>query len=200
MIAFVDTETLGLDPDRHPVWEVAVILYDETDDGPTPVRDAFTIQVHVTSEQLAEADPVAQELTGFDARYGVDSVPLIPGDAMRLVVDAIGDAHLAGAVVSFDEERLRRLALAHGIAPRWHYHLIDVEALMVGYLHGDRRATDRHVHPGAQTGPRPPVPALPWKSRDLSLAVGVDPDDHQPVHTALADAGWALACYQAVTG
>lgn len=25
-LAFVDTETLGLDPDRHEVWEIAVII------------------------------------------------------------------------------------------------------------------------------------------------------------------------------
>ena len=156
------------------------------------------MQIEVTDEQRRAADPIALEISGFAARYGVGCEPVAPARAMRMIVDSIGDAHLAGAVVSFDEERLRRLALAHGIRPLWHYHLIDVEALMVGYLYGQERATARHVHPGARSAWTPPP--LPWKSRDLSLAVGVDPDDHQPVHTALADAGWALACYQAVTG
>ena len=45
-------------------------------------------------------------------------------------------AHLVGAVVSFDAEVLAARMRAHGISPSFHYHLIDVEALAVGWLAG----------------------------------------------------------------
>ena len=78
---------------------------------------------------------------------------------------------------------------AHGFEPGWHYHLIDVENLAVGYLagRGDNPAPDaigRHV-------------SLPWDSNALSLAVGVDPDRFAR-HTAMGDVLWAKAIYDTV--
>ena len=60
---------------------------------------------------------------------------------------------------------------------RWHYHLVDVEALAAGKL-----------------GIAPP-----WKSDELSAALGVTitEDDR---HTALGDAKWAMRIYDAVMG
>lgn len=43
-------------------------------------------------------------------------------------------------------------------------------------------------------------PPLPWDSRALSLYVGVNPDDFKPAHSALTDARWAKACFEAVMG
>jgi hypothetical protein len=78
----------------------------------------------------------------------------------------------------------------------WHYHLIDVEALAAGWI-------------AAQSGPVPILIAganvglvsgrPPWRSEELSRAVGVDPDDFDR-HTALGDARWAKAIYEAVMG
>jgi hypothetical protein len=86
-------------------------------------------------------------------------------------------ATLVGAVVSFDEERLRRYLRAWGACPGWHYHLADVENLVAGKL-------------GA---------APPWDSSELSAAAGVDPATFDK-HTALGDARWAMALYDAVMG
>ena len=96
-----------------------------------------------------------------------------------------------GAVPNFDTERLALLLRAHGFEPPWHYHLIDVENLAVGYLagRGDNPAPDaigRHV-------------SLPWDSNALSLAVGVDPDRFAR-HTAMGDVLWARAIYDTVMG
>jgi hypothetical protein len=73
------------------------------------------------------------------------------------------------------------------VCPSWHYHLIDVEALAVGYLAG--RGSADLFHPSA----------LPWKSDDLSAALGITVRDEDR-HTALGDAKWARAIYDAVMG
>jgi hypothetical protein len=87
----------------------------------------------------------------------------------------------------------------------WHYHVIDVEALAAGYLaairqdaaelgYHDRPDTPQYEHEGNLE-----IARLPWKSDSLSRAVGVEPDDFDR-HTALGDARWAKAIYEAVMG
>jgi hypothetical protein len=99
-------------------------------------------------------------------------------------------AHLVGAVISFDEERLRRLLRRHHACPTWHYHLIDVENLAVGWIAATGQRTCTSPHPEIDP---------PWNSDVLSSAVGVDVDQFDR-HTALGDARWAKAIYDAVMG
>lgn len=173
-VVFIDTETLGLDPDHNPVWEVGMIL---------PNGGECQLQVAVTPRQIALAHPKALEISGFHERYDPHRA-FSPGRIANCLSTWIPQgAHLAGAVVSFDEERLRRLLWAHGRSVPWHYHTIDVEALAVGYLAGTGGAKER-IEP-------------PWDSETLSRMVGVDPDQFER-HTALGDARWAKAIYEAV--
>ncbi|HTE66667.1 MAG TPA: hypothetical protein VK736_10485, partial [Candidatus Binatia bacterium] len=79
--------------------------------------------------------------------------------------------------------------------PAWHYHLIDVEALAVGWLSGLRSETT--LATGAYAGF---VPSLPWDSDDLSRACGVEPASEAERHTALGDARWAMRLYDAIVG
>jgi oligoribonuclease (3'-5' exoribonuclease) len=174
VIAFVDTETTGLDPDRHEVWECAVVLYD-------PVRreEVDRRLWQVQPQNLGVAEPIALEISGFHDRYDREAALLPRFFASALTSFIPPKAHLAGAVVSFDEERLRRLVAANGLIHPWHYHLIDVEALAVGAL-----STEGPV-------------ALPWKSDDLSRALSVEVSEEDR-HTAMGDALWALRIWQAV--
>lgn len=170
-LAFVDTETTGLDADRHEIWEVGLIVDEREFRWFLPV-------------DLGRADPVALRIGGFYERHpysgsGVANVRTFATDFAKLT----RGRHLVGAVVSFDEERLRKLLRENGECPGWHYHLIDVEALAVGFLCG--------------TGPATTSTELPWKSEELSHRVGVDPAGFEK-HTALGDARWAKALYEAV--
>lgn len=188
-VAFVDTETTGLDPERHEIWEVGLILPDGTEhEWQLPV-------------DLSRADPIALNIGRFHERRRKpwDSVAVgRPGmefqtNPARFANDFVRltrGLHLAGAVVSFDAERLWKLLRANGECPMWHYHLIDVEALAAGWLAGreGKPADDRGY--GADFRP-------PWRSDALSIAVGVDPDDFDR-HTVLGDARWAKAIYEAI--
>lgn len=200
-ICFIDTETTGLDPDRHAIWEVALI----TPDGAEHVWQ-FPV------DEMA-ADPFALDIGRYwDRRWDTDNdVPVLAaiyeahnlksrrknfpdqGRAIRPdstwarhFRDLTAGCHLAGAVVSFDEERLRRLLHGLGVLHRWHYHLIDVEALAAGYLASMAHGLD-NLDPLQ----------LPWDSGALSAALGVTVSDEDR-HTALGDARWARAIYDAV--
>lgn len=177
LIAFVDTETLGLDPDRHAIWEVGLVLYDP--EAETVVSEHLW-QLKLTGEQLDAGDPIGMDIGGFNQRYYAQTA--VPVDVFLEQFIALTEdrTHLAGAVVSFDEERLRRLALSYGFEPDWHYHIIDVEAMALGVIWND-----------GQTFP------LPWKSDDVAAQFGVTITEEDR-HTALGDARWALRLYQAI--
>lgn len=193
-VAFLDTETLGLDPDHNPVWEVGLILPDGAE---------CLWHVQVTAREKALAHPIALEIGRFEERYGRDAHPITRAELAYHLCDRIPKGtHLAGAVISFDEERLRRLMWAEGLSPRWHYHLIDVEALAAGWLIGTFSAIQEVGKNPDADGPTQDeaMRALPpWDSNALSLALGVDPEDFDR-HTALGDARWAKAIYERVMG
>lgn len=203
-LAFVDTETTGLDPDRHEIWEVGLIVRDG-DYGGDP-EDEYRWFLPVS---LGSADPYALRIGRFHERHprGYDWQPAEDEyltsvtDFAREFADLTRGCHLVGAVVSFDEERLRRLLRANGACPEWHYHLIDVENLAVGMIMG--RETEYDTASGAPRFREGYSKSLietaqpPYNSSDVSQAVGVNRFVFEE-HTALGDARWARAVYDAV--
>jgi hypothetical protein len=82
---------------------------------------------------------------------------------------------LIGCVPGFEDLGIGDLLRRHGLIdsePPWHHHLLDAETAAA-----------------ARLGIRPH-----WYSKDLSRALGVDPDAYD-AHTARGDVEWAMALY-----
>ena len=186
-LVFMDTETTGLSLDDD-IWEFAGIRRDP--DGTETELHLFIEHDEHKCRQLPKSfrddherryDPKA----AVDARSAAHHIYdfLYPDDGTRV--------HVVGAVPNFDTERLSRLLRSevgeHTRDP-WHYHLIDVENLAVGYLAAM-----------SARGGWPSAPVPPWDSDDLSRAVGVEPPTTKR-HTAMGDARWAMAIYDRVMG
>ena len=63
----------------------------------------------------------------------------------------------------------------------------DINSMMHGYLcYGEYYHADS--------------PEPPYSSTDLSKLLGVDPEQFEPKHTALADARWAKAVFETIVG
>lgn len=187
-ICFIDTETDGVHPDRK-VWEIAMIR--RSDKGER--YKEFFVEI-----DLSTADPFGLKVGGFYERHplgrsiatgsGVEQYDqervastLSMTDAALAVARMTHGAHLVGAVPNFDAECLAALLRNERLIPSWHYHLVDVEAMAVGFL--------------AHTT----TLALPWKSDDLSRAIGVEPPSETARHTAMGDAEWAMRIYDRIT-
>lgn len=201
-VVFVDTETTGLDPDVHEIWEVAVVYND-----PHPNPHWVATEYRFPPLNLATAQPDALRVNRFYDRWPVAPGPHIrhadgrasskrntgawdsadPDFLARLLARSLADKHLVGNVPGFDAAFLDRLLRRYGLAPAWHYHLIDVEALAVGYLNGLHHGRSDHK---AQLLP-------PWDSETISEQLDVDPEWFDR-HTALGDALWAAHVYYAV--
>lgn len=219
-LCFVDTETTGVHPGRR-AWEIALIRRDET--GTQEV--SFFVDVN-----LAKADPFGLKVGRFHERHprGQYLAGLVEGtrtvgeygetnflgdgydlvfewSAAEVVARMTHGAHLVGAVPNFDAEVFDRLLRRHRIIPAWYHHLIDVEALAVGYLAGlNASSPDDDVLedlgiPVQAYGDLDSA-ALPWKSDELSRVCGVEPPTEEERHTALGDARWAMRWYDAIVG
>jgi hypothetical protein len=172
MLVFLDTETTGLDPDRHEIWDLAYIL-----DGKE--------HEHHWEIDLTKADPMALKIGRYYERTAdkewLEDAWMSTTSAAKVIARDLLGRHIVGANPSFDDAFLKRFMLANGQAvSTWSYHLIDVTVLVAGFLRGKGE----------------PV-APPWKSNELSQAIGVDPEQFDR-HTAMGDARWVKAQYEAV--
>jgi len=171
-LAFVDCETTGLDPDRHDIWEVGLILRR----GSETTEHQWFLPV-----DLGSADPNALDIGRYYERHPAphdswngNGVTMLGPFAQDFSMLTHG-AYLVGAVVSFDEERLRRLLRDNAACPGWDYHLIDVRALAAGAV-------------GAEP---------PWHFDSIEAKLGVTPTPPEERHTALGDARMAMRIYDA---
>jgi hypothetical protein len=205
-VVFVDTETTGLDHDRHEVWDIALI----DDDGehewhirPQNLHDADEGALRITHyyERVAAAGFEEKEVTdGYPAKTRTVRYPKFwsrtsrQGIASEIAVRTAGK-HLVGAVPWFDARFLAGLLHREGFTPAWHYHMVDVEALAVGWLAGGAG----RVWSPERAEPERSSYQPPWNSDGLSFALGVaTPKEDR--HTAIGDARWAKAMYEAVMG
>lgn len=199
-LAFVDCETTHLDPRHGDAWEIAVIRRRE--DG------TDTEYVWQVRPDLSTADPEALKIGRYEERFAVpdgwDAIEFIPsGPPMRSKIqemlfdlqEALEGAVVIGSNPGFDVAFLTKLLQAHGRKLPWHYRPVDIATLAAGYRHGQAASG---AYGGDFAFPSD-YPTLPYKSYDLSRAVGVEPPGPDTAHTALGDARWARDVYDAVT-
>lgn len=167
-ICFLDTDTLGLDPDA-PIWEFACIRTTQTGS----VYSEFTI-AHDPQDWIDTLPPQFQQ--DYRDRYD-PRLSISPDYAVAQIDIMTRDAIIVGCNPSFDVDsrRLAGLLRRYGVEPGWHYHPLDTASMALSWLWA------RGVHP-----------PQPWKSDQLSRLIGVDPAQFDR-HTAMGDAQWCRA-------
>ncbi len=153
---YLDTEATGVH-DTSQIWQLGWIL--ELDGVTLDERSVVVAHTDAPNPWVLQNTHYVEAMTGGHTVFSL-------ADAMGLVAAQIASrdllpdhkVYLVGAVPSFDDFRCRRVG-----EPPWHYHLIDIEAVIMGRY-------------GLATPP---------SLREIAELTGVKNDDP---HDALADA------------
>lgn len=206
-IVFLDTEYTNLVPPHRPgggrLWEIGMIVRTpspEAEAGAPFGRDYEDREIRwlVDDVDLSTADPKSLEVGRFYERH-----PRYSEATRRAIAAADSNfdlslseyavswnvaqqirpgCHIVGAVPGGDVDHLRDMLYRHGLPWVAHYHLIDIESMIVGYLWA--------------TGE---PPALPWPYSDLLAGLGLV-EDEKTKHTALGNARMVRAAWDVMTG
>jgi DNA polymerase III epsilon subunit-like protein len=117
-LVFIDTETTGLDPNRHEVWELAYAV------GHGDVRSGTVYH------SLRNADPTALRLNGYHDRVTERAAPADMQALEEAAKEALTGNTLVAANPAFDAAFLR----ARWGEALWRYRLLDVETFAAGVL------------------------------------------------------------------
>lgn len=170
-VAFVDTETTGLDPRIHNLWEIAIIQ--ATHDNDNKTLEIESENVWRFRVNLEFADPMALKVTNYFKRQE-GMVYDNPLESAEKIARCFDGRHFVANVPDFDANMIKEFLRTFYQTNTWHYHLICCENLIAGKFRC------------------PP----PWKSDDLSKYwAGIDPPGPDEKHTALGDAQWAKRLY-----
>lgn len=186
-LIFLDLETTSLDVLTARPWEIAMI-----ERWPSGAERRTTILV--SDVDTRGADLRSLEISRFEERHVNDGRARWLTEEMaalwvarRTAADPVlGRSVLVGSSVgSFDAPILAAMLARHGYTPEWHHHPID----LVTWTQAREAA-----------GPFATVSLRGDGSYDLSRRVGVEPPAPEVRHTAMGDAMWARAWWDAVKG
>ena len=165
----VDLETSGLDPRRHEIIEVGLVIEEESG-GLSEVEFSLPFD-----ERRASAE--ALSING----WGTREFPPVkdPGLAVGMLCEILDGVHIVGKNPQFDTGFLTALFARFGEEPRWHHRLVDVGMLAWGRFNAH--------HDGSPPWQQPPNSELLLEWHGL-------PADG--LHSALADARWAYQVFR----
>lgn len=177
-VAVLDLETTGLDPDRHHIWEIGLIIHDHQ------WNDRNGEYWWQMKPNLSTAEPRALQVNGYYRRDKVyrnhpsDAIILREAgkdlkvassgtsrlEIARMLAKLLDGATVYTAVPHFDASFLERFMRSHHQCPTWNYRLRCVQSLAAGHCGWD---------PGGLV--------------DCAIALDIDFDVDQ-LHSALYDA------------
>lgn len=164
---FLDIETTGLDPVCDQILEVAML-------GDSNFH--FSLPIDATGERSRKALEINRY---WKRKAELDEIQIDAVKALKYFLGGLSGKVVVGNNVQFDlrfiEMFLRRVWCGRNSTP-WHYHPVDLKALVAGRY---------------QLGP------APWSTQQIAEAVGVPIPAN--AHSAVVDCMWNRDVYEAVT-
>jgi DNA polymerase III subunit epsilon len=125
-LAFIDTETTGLDYSQHEVIEFAVQC---VKDG----RETFRGVWKIRPEHVENAEPIALKVNGYTPEAWGDAQTM--SEIGPLILDVLKDHVIVGHNVSFDLDMLKaNLERARVVGPKLPHRQIDTVTLAYEHL------------------------------------------------------------------
>ncbi len=174
-LAFIDTETTGLDALRHEIIELGCVIVDQdwdTADGKPKFEIVEEFEFKIKPERIHEADKIALRVNGYDPSQWVFAHTL--SQAMEALSEKTSGAIMVAHNLSFDYLFLDKAFHTTGVENKMHYHRLDTISIAFAKLHG-RNDIDQ------------------FSLRALCVEFGIE---NKSAHTALSDARATFHLYQ----
>jgi DNA polymerase-3 subunit epsilon len=128
---YLDTETTGLDPDRHEIIELAIVV-EEVPEDPTAVGKITQKWCEkICPMHIRAAEPTALEVNGYTPFKWEGALPfaVFADEIAQLITSA---SCIVGHNPFFDVNFLKAAFRREGLEVRFPYHLIDT--VTMGYV------------------------------------------------------------------
>ena len=137
-LAFVDTETTGLNPDEHEILSIGIVLVSQNwpDDGKPNFEIIDEVEIKIKPEHIENADPVALRVNKYDPADWVFAYTLNEG--MKIFAEKTKDAIMVSHNLAFDYGFVDKEFRKTGIENKMHYHKLDTISIAFAKLHGDK--------------------------------------------------------------
>ncbi len=173
VLAFIDTESTGLDPDRHELISVGVVLVSQDWTKEHPVFETTEeFELKIKPERIKDADPVSLRVNKYDPADWVFAYSL--PEAMKILSNKTKDAIMVSHNIAFDYMFLEKAFRSAGVENKMHYHKLDTISIAFAKLHG--REDINH-----------------FSLRSLCEEFGIE---NKNAHTALSDARATFELYK----
>lgn len=136
-LAFIDTETTGLDFDKHEIIELGVLVVRQKGiRGKNPTFEVIDeLDIKIKPERIEDADPVALRVNGYDPANWVFAYDLT--QAMTALAEKTKDAIMVSHNTPFDFGFLDKAFKKTGVINTMHYHKLDTISIAFAKLHMD---------------------------------------------------------------
>ena len=197
LLVFVDTETTGLDPKCDEIWN----LYAEIVRTGEPYKLEGVRLNLLIKHDITKIEKLPYEFRKIhDEQYVEDEAisPMTAGFSfLAMVKSQLNEnekAHFIAANPHFDVSFIvNHLTTNDLFFEHFDYHLIDIEMLALGRVIFKEMLLERLLNDP------PHGNFLPFKSKDLTKALGIN-TDHLTPHSARDDVAWIKMLWLNITG
>jgi len=171
-LAFLDTESTGLDSEKHELISIGVVLVSQDWSGRHPVFEKIEeFELKIKPERIEDADSVALRVNKYDPADWVFAYTL--PEAMKILAKKTKDAIMVSHNVAFDFMFIDKAFRKTGIENTMHYHKLDTISIAFAKLHS--------------------ADIERFSLRNLCEHFGIE---NKNAHTALADANATFLLYK----
>lgn len=137
-LAFIDTESTGLDFDKHELIELGgiVVSQDWTNDSHPNFEIVEEFNFKIKPERIEDADPVALKVNRYDPKDWVFAYTLF--EAMKLFSEKTKDTIMVAHNLAFDFGFIQKAFSKTGIENTMHYHKLDTISIAYAKLRGNK--------------------------------------------------------------
>ena len=134
-LAFVDVETTGLDPEKHEIIELALVLVRQKGDKGNEFEVIEEFEIKIKPEFIGRADPQALKVNGYDPSQWIFASTL--AEAMKVFGEKTKDAIFVAHNMTFDYAFIDKAFKQTSVPNEMFYAKLDTISMAYAKLHNN---------------------------------------------------------------